>query len=602
MLASTLGLAADGPATKSKQSAKKKATPVADELRQFKDQLAQQQSQMKQQQDQINQLQQQLQESKTELQQKTEQLQGSVQQASQQASAAQEAASTLNSSVSELKTNNASFVQSLQDTQKKVSGLENPLAIHYKGITITPGGFASADFLVRSRNENADVSSSYTGLPFGGVANSKLSEFRLSGRSSRLSLLAEGKAGDSKLTGYWELDFLGQAPTANQLQSNSFTPRIRQAWGQVDFKNGFTVTAGQTWSLITTDRQGIATRAEFIPSTIESSYVVGYNYARQASVRLTDKFNKKVAVAFEVANPETAQPVGSNLPSPLFGFNNSENALSPNGSTLNNLAGSCTVPTGITVNGTVVTAANQSSFACNPSASAIINGLSTNLSPDLIAKAAFDPGWGHYEIKALARFFRDRYNGHNLTTEGGGIGAAAILPVVAKKADFIFEGLAGRGIGRYAASNSPDVTLNPTGHIIPLKTLHAMGGLELHPTPKLDVYFYGGDEYYGRSAYKTSATKATGYGSPLVNNVNCGEDYIPSGTCTGQNKNLWDATAGLWYRFYKGSFGTFQWGAQFEHLERSTWSGILGTGVPAGGAAPKGLDNVAMSSFRFILP
>jgi hypothetical protein len=602
MLASTLGLAADGPATKPKQAVKKKAAPLSEELRRFQEQLQQQQSQLKQQQDQINQLQQQLQESKTELQQKTEQLQGSVQQASQQATAAQEAASTLNGSVSDLKTSNAGFVQTLQDTQKRISGLENPLAIHYKGITLTPGGFASADFIERSRNENADVSSSYTSLPFGGLANSKLSEFRLSARSSRLFLLAEGKAGDARLTGYWELDFLGQAPTANQLQSNSFTPRIRQAWGQVDFKNGFTVTAGQTWSLITTDRQGIATRSEFIPSTIESSYVVGYNYARQASVRLTEKFDKKVTAAFEVANPETAQPVGSNLPSPLFGFNNSENALSPNGSTLNNLAGSCTVPTGITVNGTVVTSSNLSSYACNPSPSAIINGFSTNLSPDLIGKIALDPGWGHYEIKALGRFFRDRYNGHNLTTEGGGIGAAAILPLVAKKADFIFEGLAGRGIGRYAASNSPDVTINPSGHIIPLKAVQALGGLELHPTPKLDVFLYGGDEYYGRSAYSTSSSKAVGYGSPLVNNVNCGEDYIPSGTCTGQNKNLWDATAGLWYRFYKGAFGTFQWGAQYEYLERSTWSGALGTGVPAGGLAPKGLDSVAMSSFRFVLP
>jgi hypothetical protein len=36
------------------------------------------------------------------------------------------------------------------------------------------------------------------------------------------------------------------------------------------------------------------------------------------------------------------------------------------------------------------------------------NGFSTNLAPDLLAKVAFEPRWGHFEIKALGRFFRDR--------------------------------------------------------------------------------------------------------------------------------------------------------------------------------------------------
>ena len=54
---------------------------------------------------------------------------------------------------------------------------------------------------------------------------------------------------------------------------------MRQLWMQAEFKNGVTFTAGQFWSLMTTDRNGIATRSEFIPTTIEGSYVVGYSYA-----------------------------------------------------------------------------------------------------------------------------------------------------------------------------------------------------------------------------------------------------------------------------------------------------------------------------------
>ena len=51
-----------------------------------------------------------------------------------------------------------------------------------------------------------------------------------------------------------------------------------------------------------------------------------------------------------------------------MGFNTSTNASVPNGSTLNYLSGSA-------------------------------NGMSTDLAPDFIGKLAFEPGYGHFEIK-----------------------------------------------------------------------------------------------------------------------------------------------------------------------------------------------------------
>jgi hypothetical protein len=246
---------------------------------------------------------------------------------------------------------------------------------------------------------------------------------------------------------------------------------------------------------------------------------------------------------------------------------NSGNAGSPDGSTLNFLAGST-------------------------------NGFSTNLAPDILAKLAWEPGWGHYEFKVLTRFFRDRINQDNSVSYGGGAGIAAILPVKAKKADFIIEGLLGSGIGRYGAANGSDITLRPDGHIIPIHAIHALVGLEYHPRPNLDLFVYGGDEYYGRAAYvnPTDATKPAGYGSPLVNNTNCQVEVVPTGgaACGAQNKNVWQATPGFWYRIYKGPYGTFQYGMQYEYLHRTAWSGI--------GGSPKGLDNVVLSSFRFLLP
>lgn len=594
----TTGLSASpGPSTPKKKAAAKKPS-VADQLEAVNQQLAQQQQQIQQQQTQINQLQQQLQQSSTQvqtLQQQNQQLQGSVQQVTQQANSNQQATQSLNSSVSDLKTSTASVTQSLQTTQKDVKDLQSPLSIKYKGINFTPGGFITADFLLRRRNENADAATRFDLVPFGGGANSQLSEFRATARTSRATALFEGMAGKTKLTGYFEIDFLGAAPTANQVETNSFTPRLRQAYAQADFSSGWTFTAGQIWSLITTDRKGIAPRAEFIPSTIEAAYVVGYDYVRQNVVRVTKNYNDRLWIAGEVANSETTA-VLTGAPSPLFGFNTSSNALTNSGAFLlpNTGAVPCTAP-----------ASAPAGTVCNPGAATITNGVSTNMAPDVLAKVALEPGWGHYEIKALGRVFRDRVGTANApadgltgvtkTSFGGGIGAAAILPLVPKKVDFIVEGLWGRGIGRYGAGVAADVTVRPDGKIVPIRAEHLMAGLEFHPTPKLDVFFYGGGEYYHRTAFINAEGKGVGYGSPIaINNSQCSFDYITSGTCGAQNRDLWEGTGGLWYRLYKGNFGTFQWGTQYEYIERRTWAGI--------GGAPKGIDNIGLTSFRFILP
>lgn len=569
------------PPKKTRRSGKPKGPTVSQQLRTLQTQVQQQQEQMVQQQSQIQQLQQQLQAGSTnaqEAQQQSQQLQTSIQQANTQAEANQKATTDLNAKVSDLSTSTTTIATNVQDTQKKVKDLESPAAVHYKGITLTPGGWLEGSFLFRNRNENADITTNLGAVPFGGVANSKLTEFRGTSRASRFILTAEGKAGKTKLTGYYELDFLSQAPTANQIETNSFNPRQRQLWAQAEFSNGITFTAGQFWGLITTDRKGLATRSEFVPTTIEGSYVVGYSYIRQTAFRITKNFNNKVWTAFEVANPETT--VGTSFTPPnVFGLNNSPNALTPNGSTLNFLAGST-------------------------------NGFSTNLAPDLLAKVVFEPGWGHYEVKALGRFFRDRVNGSNHTSYGGGIGAAALLPIVAKKADFIVEGLVGAGIGRYGAANGPDVTIRPDGVLIPIRAVHVMAGVELHPHPKFDIFMYGGDEYYARANYTISTTTngvttltPGGYGSPLVNNSGCNLEIADATKpCGAQNKNLWHGTAGMWYRLYKGSFGTFQYGLQYEYVHRDTWNGIGGLPIGAKGLAPKGIDNVALTSFRYYLP
>ena len=557
-----------------KKAAAKKPT-VEQQLQQLTNQLTEQQTQIQQQQTQIQQLQQTNTDLQKQVQQQTADFQSSVKQASQEAAAAQDGVKSLHTTVTDLQSTTQATANALLENKKGVQALENPLAIHYKGLTITPGGWLESTFLVRSRNENSDITSNFGSVPLNGVANSNLSEFQASARGSRPIIVATAMTGSTKLTGYWEMDFLGQAPTANFVETNSFSPRQRQLWMQAEFKNGVTFTAGQFWSLMTTDRKGIATRSEFIPTTIEGSYVVGYTYVRQNAVRVTKDWNNKVWGAFEIGNAQTTYAT-SYTPANLMGFNTSSNALTPNGSTLNYLAGSA-------------------------------YGLSTNLSPDFIAKVAFEPGYGHYEIKAIGRVFRDRIastadtTGGTNVTAGGGVGWAAILPILPKKVDFIFEGLAGNGVGRYGAANQADVTVKPNGDIVPLPAINSLAGFEFHPTPKLDVFLYGGDQYVGSERYTAKNAEGkivpAGYGSFLVNNTNCGVEVIPEGgaACGAQNKNVWDVTSGFWYRIWKGPFGTLQYGMQFEYISRTAWSAVKG-------GAPTGNDAVGLTSIRYYLP
>src|SRR5467141_793921 len=48
---------------------------------------------------------------------------------------------------------------------------ETPDAVHFRGITLTPGGFFDMTGIYRTHNENADVDSTVGGIPFSGTAN-----------------------------------------------------------------------------------------------------------------------------------------------------------------------------------------------------------------------------------------------------------------------------------------------------------------------------------------------------------------------------------------------------------------------------------------------
>ena len=445
--------------------------------------------------------------------------------------------------------------------------------IRYKEVYLAPGGFVEATTIWRSQNQNADVGSTYGNIPLSGSTNSKVSEFRGTARQSRLSLLAETIPMGSvlqKLSSYVEGDFLGVGVTSNEQESNSWAPRLRQFWATADFNSRSSLTVGQAWSLLTTHRQGLMPRSEFIPYTIDAQYVVGYNWARQFQVRFTQDFGNGVWAAFSIENPETVVP---NVTTPAAGAVNSGVVLPA-----------------------IVQGFAASSNAANPSSTLNGGSVSTDVAPDLVSKLVFEPGWGHWELKALGRFFRDRLNGGNHNAFGGGVGAAAILPIHSTL-NFIVEGLSGAGIGRYASSVGADVIAKTDGTVVPIRATQIMTGLEWKPTSAWDWYVYYGYEYYDRASY--AGTKV-GYGSPLNDLSGCSSDP-PAGVCQAANKTVWQLHPGFWYRFFQGRAGIAAVGLDYSYTHRQLWQGLNGA-VGSSPLEPNGRENIVMASFRYYLP
>src|SRR5229473_655098 len=278
---------------------------------------------------------------------------------------------SLNTTVSDLKASNEvlkTTVATEQADAKKATE-DGPSTIKYKGINITPGGFIAAETVYRSRATGADVNSTFTGIPYPNNALSRVTENQFSGRQSRLFLLLDTKVGNAKVTGYYEGDFLVAGVTSNNRQSNSYGFRQRQLWARVAWENGFSVSGGQMWSLVTESKKGIENRQEAFPLQIDAQYVVGWAWQRAYGFRVAKDFGK-FAVGASIEGPQTT-----------FGGRNSNNNF----------------------------------FFNTPGAGGgLLNfvdttGYTANKSPDFLVKATLDPGWGHYEVVGILSPFRDGF-------------------------------------------------------------------------------------------------------------------------------------------------------------------------------------------------
>ena len=174
--------------------------------------------------------------------------------------------------------------------------MEGPVTIHFRGINITPGGYVEAAFIRRSRALAADLPTPYNSVTMPGASQSQVPEFFGSGRQSKMTAFVDGRMKDVDLSSYVSADFLSAGVTSTSNQTNSYTLRLRQAWAQAKFDNGWAFLGGQVWSLVTENGRGISPDDDLgrtndaRPRAIDPSYNVGFVFARQYGIRITKSF------------------------------------------------------------------------------------------------------------------------------------------------------------------------------------------------------------------------------------------------------------------------------------------------------------------------
>lgn len=532
----------------------------------------------------------------------------SAAQAQAAAAATSSRVDAVSSSVTDLKTTTAGLNDTVVAGQKKMqSEIMSPSTLRYKGIAMTPIAFAALEGVWRQHSMNSDINTPFNAVPFPGANEGHVDEINFSGRQSRLAMLFMGDAGTYKLSGYFEMDFLGSGTTSNNNQSNSYVLRQRQIWGKFESAGGFTLTGGQMWSLVTEDRKGTDARTEIQPQTIDPQYLVGYTWTRQPAIRVQQRFGNYETGALTVAaSAEQAQ---------ITGFTVQGSAA----------------PTDYFFGGIGQSGGLYNAAAANGGASNITT-YANNVVPDMIVKAAYDLPKMHIEGGGLARFMRDNYlpvtsTGGTASAEtytygtqyqshtspaGGAYGSVRVYPD--KYFEVAVQAMGGQGVGRYGSAQLADATLRPDETLEPLRNYHGMFTLMTHPTKKLDVFTYYGGEYDQRTVYTTGEGALIGYGPRNISDTGCyalppapstsagagvgGSLGAPN--CGSPTRYIQEPMIGFIYRAIDSpSYGRLQYWVTYSYLQRNLWSGVGNATSPSG---PRAEDPMIHVSLRYYIP
>jgi hypothetical protein len=416
----------------------------------------------------------------------------------------------------------------------------SPLSFRIGIADFTPFGFVDFTTVHRTTDVGSGITTNFAGIPYANTSAGQLSETRFSAQNSRFGLRVDSVVSDTKVLGYLETDFLGNAASTLNVTSNAATLRMRLYFADLK-RDNWEFLAGQSWSMLTPNRVGISPIPSDISYTMDMdiAYQAGLVWARQPQVRVVYSAPGGITAGLSLENPD--QYVGGANGAPAV-----------------------TLPSGF--NGAEVDSG--------------VATTSPNRMPDVIAKLAYDTRvnglpW-HAEVSGLYREFEiNTYAGSaapvNSDSSATGVGGSLNVDLeLVKGLSLIADAFVGNGGGRYIFAQAPDFVVNPANAsgAYTLSTLSSrsyIGGLEWKATPTATLFGYGSAVEIGRNSSRIANGTYVGYGYP--------------GSPSTQNKVIDELTIGASETLWKSpAYGALQLIGQVSYVERQPW--YLAPGQP----------------------
>jgi hypothetical protein len=436
-------------------------------------------------------------------------------------------------------------------TSVKAEDEAAPLALKLGKVYISPAGFFDFSTYIRDRNVGGGLGTNFGGIPFSNSTSGHLSEFRSTMQSSRLALRLDTRFRDTDVLGYVETDFNGFSPGNAAVTTNSNHLRVRLFWLDVR-KDKWELLAGQSWSLLTPNRQGLSPLPAdvFSALNVDPNLQVGLTWNRDPQFRVVYHASRTVTLGLSL---EAAEQYGGGSAG----------------------AGEITFPAAL-------------ASAYGPQVNTGDSTFSVpNVHPDIIAKIAFDPRVDgraiHFEFAGLLSTFKffNPVDGQTHSAVGGGASVGVNYEVF-KNFRLIGSGFYSDGGGRWIFGLGPDLIIKATGDPSLIHSASTVAGFEYQATAK-DFF----DSYYG-GAYIQKNTAIDGNGQL----VGYGFDGSPS----NHNKSVQEFTFGYTRTFWRDpNYGGLQFTTQYSYLVRHPWS----VGVDQPGSAHA---NILYLNLRYLLP
>lgn len=445
----------------------------------------------------------------------------------------------------------ASVATASSGKPQPVEPSDSPLSLRIGSVYITPAGYADFLLYYRSTDVGSGLSTNFGGIPFSNTPQGQLSELRTTAQASRLGARLDTMFHDTHVMGYFETDFLGAVPGNAAVTSNSDSLRIRLAF--VDVRHGkFELLAGQSWSLITPDKNGMSPMpADVYYGHLDPGNQLGLTWKRDPQIRFV--YHAKDWLTFGVSAEQPEQYIGGS-----------------------GGAGAITLPSALaTVYGTELNNGNTTQSV-------------PNVAPDFVVKVAFDPKVNgrdlHVEFNGLERNFKvyNPFSRQSFSATGGG-GSLNLSLYVLKQLRLISENFYSEGGGRYVFGEEPDLVIRGDGSISLVRTLSTFQGFEMPINDNTTFWAYYGGVYGAKNVQLDPVTRELiGFGYP--------------GAPASQNRDIQEPTFGFSRTFWRDPrYGALQMNFQYSYVIRSPW-------MPPTTGPRTASTNMVFVDFRYILP